>query len=143
MLTSLQKLLVILLQAGNNNGEEWLTVSEQIQLATVEAAVRLKQTCEPVVSIFGLSTLELLDDELATHKFAERFYDANWNTGIKLFRDGVLQLGFHIIQRTGFATVNLSPTQKPRKFRHSVTQYGPTDLLWYLRGCIKNYQIGL
>jgi len=53
MLTSLQKLLVILLQAGNNNVEEWLTVSEQIQLATAEAAVRLKQTCKPLVSIFG------------------------------------------------------------------------------------------
>ena len=78
---------------GHNNVEEWLTVSEQIQLATAEAAVRLKQTRKPVVSIFGLSTLELLDDEIATHKFAERFYDANWNAGIKLFRDGILQIG--------------------------------------------------
>lgn len=73
---------MILLQAGNNNVEEWLTVTQQIQLATAEAAVRLKQTCKPVVSIFGLSTLELLDDEIATHKFAERFNDANWNAGI-------------------------------------------------------------
>ena len=78
---------------GHNNVEEWLTVSQQIQLATAEAAVRLKQTGKPVVSIFGLSTLELLDDEISTHKFAERFYDANWNTGIKLFRDGILQIG--------------------------------------------------
>ena len=78
---------------GHNNVEEWLTVSQQIQLATAEAAVRLKQTGKPVVSIFGLSTLALLDAEPATHKFAERFYDANWNTGIKLFRDGILQIG--------------------------------------------------
>ena len=78
---------------GHNNVEEWLTVSEQMQLATAEAAVRLKQTGKLVVSIFGLSTLELLDAEPATQKFAERFYDANWNTGIKLFRDGVLQIG--------------------------------------------------
>jgi len=105
MLTSLQKLLVILLQAGNNNVEEWLTVSEQIQFATAEDAVRLKQTCKPVVSIFG--------------------------TPIKLFRDGVLQIGFRIIQRTGFVTVNLSPTRKPKKYRQLVTQYGPTDVLWY------------
>ena len=104
MLPSLQKLLVILLQAGNNNVEEWLTVSEQIQLATAEAAVRLKQTCKPLVSIFG--------------------------TPIKLSRDGVLQMGSRIIRRMGFVTANLSPTQKPRKFRHSVMQYGPTDLLW-------------
>jgi len=80
---------------GHNNVEEWLTVNQQIQLATAEAAVRLKQNGKPVASIFGLSTLELLDDELATHKFAERFYDANWNAGIKLFRDGILQIGDH------------------------------------------------
>ncbi|TRZ80056.1 MAG: glycoside hydrolase family 1 protein [Actinobacteria bacterium] len=78
---------------GHNNVEEWLTVSQQIQLATAEAAVRLKQTGKPVVSIFGLSTLELLDAKPSTHKFAERFYDANWNAGIKLFRDGILQIG--------------------------------------------------
>jgi len=78
---------------GHNNVEEWLTVNQQIQLATAEAAVRLKQNGKPVASIFGLSTLELLDDELATHKFAERFYDANWNAGINLFRDGILQIG--------------------------------------------------
>ena len=77
----------------HNNAEEWLTVSQQIQLATAEAAVRLKQTGKPVASIFGLSTLELLDDSSASQKFAARFYDANWNAGIKLFRDGILQIG--------------------------------------------------
>jgi len=78
---------------GHNNVEEWLIVNEQIHLATAEAAVRLKKTKKPVASIFGLSTLELLDDQVASQKFAERFYDANWHAGIRLFRDGVLQIG--------------------------------------------------
>ena len=76
---------------GHNDIEEYRTVSQQMHLATAEAAVRLKQTDKPVASIFGLSTLELLDDEPATLEFAERFYNANWNTGIGLFRDGVLR----------------------------------------------------
>jgi len=76
---------------GHNDLEEYRTVSQQMHLATAEAAVRLKQTGKPVASIFGLSTLELLDDEPATLEFAERFYNANWNTGTGLFRDGVLR----------------------------------------------------
>jgi beta-glucosidase len=76
---------------GHNDLEEYRTVSQQMHLATADAAVRLKQTGKPVASIFGLSTLELLDDEPATLEFAERFYNANWNAGIGLFRDGVLR----------------------------------------------------
>ena len=76
---------------GHNDIEEYRTVSQQMHLATAEAAVRLKQTGKPVASIFGLSTLELLDDEPATLEFANRFYNANWNAGIGLFRDGVLR----------------------------------------------------
>jgi beta-glucosidase len=76
---------------GHNDIEEYRTVSQQMHLATAEAAVQLKQTGKPVASIFGLSTLELLDDEPATLEFAERFYNANWNAGIGLFRDGVLR----------------------------------------------------
>ena len=75
---------------GHNDIEEYRTVSQQINLATAEAAVRLKQTGKPVASIFGLSTLELLDNSPATNEFATRFYNANWNAGIGLFRDGVL-----------------------------------------------------
>jgi beta-glucosidase len=75
---------------GHNDIEEYRTVSQQMQLATAEAAVRLKQTGKPVASIFGLSTLEFLDDSPATNEFATRFYNANWNAGIGLFRDGVL-----------------------------------------------------
>ena len=76
---------------GHNDIEEYRTVSQQMHLATAEAAVRLKQTGKPVASIFGLSTLELLDDEPITLEFAERFYNANWNAGIGLFRDGLLR----------------------------------------------------
>ena len=75
---------------GHNDIEEYRTVSQQIHLATAEAAVRLKKTGKPVASIFGLSTLELLDDSEATNEFAARFDGANWNAGIGLFRDGVL-----------------------------------------------------
>ena len=75
---------------GHNDIEEYRTVSQQMNLATAEAAVRLKQTGKPVASIFGLSTLELLDNSPATNEFATRFYNANWNAGIGLFRDGVL-----------------------------------------------------
>ena len=74
----------------HNDRDEYRTVSQQMHLATAEAAVRLKQTGKPVASIFGLSTLELLDDSPATNEFATRFYNANWNAGIGLFRDGVL-----------------------------------------------------
>ena len=75
---------------GHNDRDEYRTVSQQMHLATAEAAVRLKQTGKPVASIFGLSTLELLDYSPATNEFATRFYNANWNAGIGLFRDGVL-----------------------------------------------------
>ena len=75
---------------GHNDRDEYRTVSQQMHLASAEAAVRLKQTGKPVASIFGLSTLELLDDSPATNEFATRFYNANWNAGIGLFRDGVL-----------------------------------------------------
>lgn len=77
---------------GHNNLEEWQTVTEQIHLATAEAAVRLKQTNTPVASVFGLSTVHVLDDEPASHDFANRFYASNWNVGLELFRSGVLQV---------------------------------------------------
>ena len=77
---------------GHNDLEEWRTVSQQIHLATAEAALQLKQTGAPVASIFGLSTLELLDDEPQTHEFAERFYSMNWNAGLGLHTNGVLRI---------------------------------------------------
>jgi beta-glucosidase len=63
-----------------------------MQLATAEAAVRLKSTGAPVSSIFGLSTLEILDDEPESHNFADRFYASNWNAGLDLFRSGSFQI---------------------------------------------------
>jgi beta-glucosidase len=45
-----------------------------------------------VASVFGLSTVHLLDDELASHDFVTRFYASNWNAGLELFRSGVLQV---------------------------------------------------
>ena len=77
---------------GHNDLEEWRTVTEQMHLATAEAAVRLKQTNSPVASVFGLSTVHVLDDEPASHDFAARFYASNWNAGLELFRSGVLQV---------------------------------------------------
>jgi beta-glucosidase len=77
---------------GHNDLEEWRTVTEQMQLATAEAAVRLKKTGAPVASVFGLSTVHLLDDEPASHDFVARFYASNWNAGLELFRSGVLQV---------------------------------------------------
>ena len=77
---------------GHNDLEEWRTVTEQMQLATAEAAVRLRQTGASVASVFGLSTVHLLDDEPASHDFVARFYASNWNAGLELFRSGVLQV---------------------------------------------------
>ena len=77
---------------GHNDLEEWRTVTEQMHLATAEAAVRLKKTGAPVASVFGLSTVHLLDDEPASHDFVARFYSSNWNAGLELFCSGVLQV---------------------------------------------------
>ena len=77
---------------GHNDLEEWRIVSEQMQLASAEAAVRLKKTGAPVSSIFGLSTLELLDDMPESHALVERFYAGNWNAGLDLFRTGTFQI---------------------------------------------------
>jgi beta-glucosidase len=77
---------------GHNNEEEWAVAMEGIQLATAEAAVRLRQTGGPVASIFGLSPAEALDDGAATRQAIERYYARNWDSGLGLFRDGVLRV---------------------------------------------------
>ena len=77
---------------GHNNLEEWCIVTEQVHLATAEAAIRLKETGAPVSSIFGLSTIELLDDEPESHAFADWFYAGNWNAGLDLFRSGSFKI---------------------------------------------------
>jgi beta-glucosidase len=77
---------------GHNDRNEWAIATEAIHLATAEAAVRLKQTGAPVASIFGLSTAEPHDDTEATQRTIRRIYEINWDTGLGLFRDGVLRV---------------------------------------------------
>ncbi len=77
---------------GHRDDAEWALAGEAIQLATAEAAVRLKQTGAPVASIFGLSVAVAHDDEPATAALIDRYYDVHWSAGLGLFRDGVLRL---------------------------------------------------
>jgi beta-glucosidase len=54
--------------------------------------VRLRQTGAPVASVFSLSTYEAQDDLPATQALVDRLYATNWDTGLGLFRDGVLRV---------------------------------------------------
>ncbi|HEV8063936.1 MAG TPA: family 1 glycosylhydrolase, partial [Acidimicrobiales bacterium] len=76
---------------GHRDRTEWALASENIQLATAEAAVRLRQTGAPVASIFGLSCEVPLDDTPATDDRVRRLREVNWEAGIGLFRDGLLR----------------------------------------------------
>jgi beta-glucosidase len=77
---------------GHDDRDEFAAATEAIQLATAEAAVRLRQTGAPVASIFSLATVVTQDDDPATLRFADRLYEVNWATGLDLFRDGVLRV---------------------------------------------------
>jgi len=89
---------------GRDDRDEWAIATEAIHLATAEAAVRLKQTGAPVSSIFGLSTVARHDDDPSTDRLAQRIYDVNWNTGLELFRDGVLRVrGRDVVERPDLA----------------------------------------
>ena len=77
---------------GHRDWDEHLTVSEALQLATAEAAVRLRTTGAPVSSVFGLSGVEPLDDTPATGATVDTLLDLHWRAGLELFRDGVLRL---------------------------------------------------
>jgi beta-glucosidase len=77
---------------GHDDHQEWLSVTEGIQLATAEAAVRLKQTGVPVASIFALAPALGHDKDPATLRQVDRIDQANWSAGLGLFRDGVLRL---------------------------------------------------
>jgi beta-glucosidase len=77
-----------------NASADWsqvAAVAEAIQLATAEAAVRLKGTGAPVASIFGLSCEVALDEEPETKTRIEQLRAMNWDAGLGLFRDGVLR----------------------------------------------------
>ena len=75
-----------------------------MQLATAEAAVRLKQTGAPVASIFGLSGQQTMDDAPETTRLAELLDALHWRAGLELFRDGVLNVpGREPIERPDLA----------------------------------------
>ena len=77
---------------GHDDVAECAQVSQAMQLATAEAAVRLRQTGAPVASIFGLSGIQALDDTPETTRLAGLLNDLNWRAGLELFRDGVLRV---------------------------------------------------
>jgi beta-glucosidase len=89
---------------GHNDLAECVQVSRAIQLATAEAAVRLRSTGAPVASIFGLSDIRALDDSPETSRLAGLLNDLNWRAGLELFRDGVLRVpGLEPIERPDLA----------------------------------------
>jgi len=89
---------------NHDDRDEWLRCTEQIHLATAEAAVRLRQTGAPVSSIFGLSVAVAQDDDPASARLVDRVHEVNWDTGLGLFRDGVLRVrGREPVERTDLA----------------------------------------
>ncbi|HUA42575.1 MAG TPA: family 1 glycosylhydrolase [Streptosporangiaceae bacterium] len=89
---------------GHNDAAEAAQVSRAMQLATAEAAMRLRQTGAPVASIFGLSAIEAMDDDPRTTRLAELLNDLNWRAGLELFRDGVLRVpGLEVTLRPDLA----------------------------------------
>ncbi len=77
---------------GRNDLADCAQVSQAMQLATAEAAVRLRQTGAPVASVFGLSGIKALDETPRTTRLAGLLNDLNWRAGLDLFRDGVLRI---------------------------------------------------
>ena len=77
---------------GLNDRDTVAFVDEAIQLATAEAAVRLRDTGAPVASIFGLSAIVPQDDLDETRSYADALHALFWQPGIELYRDGVLRV---------------------------------------------------
>ncbi len=89
---------------GHDDRQEAAIATEAIHLATAEAAVRLKQTGAPVASIFGLAEAIAHDHEPETLRMVERMRQVHWDTGLGLFRDGVLAVrGREPIERPDLA----------------------------------------
>jgi beta-glucosidase len=80
------------LPPGRNDAAEYALVSEEIHLATFEAAERLRHTGAPVSSIFALMALVLQDDDPKSRARLERIRAQSWDPGVGLFRDGVLRV---------------------------------------------------
>ena len=77
---------------GGNDRATSAFVHEAIQLATAEAASRLRATGKPVASIFGLGPAFAHDDRVETTTLVERIIETHWRAGLDLFRDGVLRV---------------------------------------------------
>ena len=77
---------------GTNDRADRALASEQIHLATAEAAVRLRHTGAPVASIFSLSPPVAQDDTPETSAHIARTRESLWDPGLGLFRDGVLRV---------------------------------------------------
>jgi beta-glucosidase len=89
---------------GHNDLAECARVSQAMQLATADAAVRLKQTGAPVASIFGLSDIQTMDETPETKQLADLLNDFNWRAGLGLFRDGILRVpGLEPVERPDLA----------------------------------------
>ncbi|HEX7992689.1 MAG TPA: family 1 glycosylhydrolase [Streptosporangiaceae bacterium] len=89
---------------GHDDPAESARVSMAVQIATAEAAVRLRQNGGPVASIFGLSAIEALDDSPETVRLAGLLDATNWQAGLGLFRDGVLRIaGLEQVERPDLA----------------------------------------
>ncbi len=89
---------------GHSEFAECAQVSQAMQLATAEAAVRLRQTSSPVASIFGLSGMEALDEAPKTTRLARLLDDLNWRAGLELFSEGVLRIpGLEPVERADLA----------------------------------------
>lgn len=77
---------------GHKDYAEFCAVSENIHLASSEAAVLLRGTGLPVSSVFGLSEIVRMDDAEASVTLEGFLRSIFWNAGLGLFRDGILQI---------------------------------------------------
>jgi len=80
------------LPPGHDDPAEAALALEAAQLATAEAAVRLRETGRPVASVFALLSTVAHDDDPATVRLVERIDELHWASGLGLFRDGVLRV---------------------------------------------------
>ena len=130
---------------GHNDRTNGPLADEAIQLATAEAAVRLRQTGAPVASIFGLSPIVAQDDDPASLAAVTASTTRCGRPGLGLFRDGVLRVpaatpverpdlagAFDLIGFSYYASDRRPPAarQPPhptaRRCRRSATASGPT-----------------
>ena len=77
---------------AHDDPAEAALVDEVVQLANAEAAARLRQTGQPVASIFQLTDFVELDDTPQTREAAQAWRSEIWEPGLGLYRDGVLRI---------------------------------------------------